>query len=277
MSVVLAYLGSTRDVIGSIARHWRLLNALARRDLSDEYVQHRLSLLWTFLLPLFTMAVYLFAFTAIWPTRVAAPQGFATDAYIFLLAGILPWLTLNQALGRASSSIVNNSNIVKQMAFPLELLPLKSLINPLTFLLVALGALIAYAGWRTGGAILAAYAWGVPLLLALTLPMFAGLSLALSTLQVFVRDTKEFVAMFLQIGLFVHPILFLPDAVPPAVRGFIYLSPFSYFIFCWQDILFYGGIERPWAWLVAGSFALGVFVLGARLFMGSKIHFGDFL
>jgi lipopolysaccharide transport system permease protein len=57
----------------------------------------------------------------------------------------------------------------------------------------------------------------------------------------------------------------------------LYASPFSQLIFCWQDVLFYGAVMRPWAWLAATAFALFMFIVGARLFMGSKQHFGDFL
>src|SRR6476469_4263464 len=102
---------------------WRLLAALAKRDLSDEYVGHNLSLSWAVIQPLFLMLVYLFVFTMIFPTKISAPSSASTDAVVFLLSGIVPWLALSQVLGRSPSSLVNNTSIVKQMSFPLELLP----------------------------------------------------------------------------------------------------------------------------------------------------------
>jgi lipopolysaccharide transport system permease protein len=277
MSVALSYLASTWAVIRSVAVRWSLLTALAKRDLSDDYVDHKFARLWGYIMPLFTMAVYLMVFTFIWPTRVTAPEGFATDAVIYLLSGILPWLGFNQAVGRSVSAMVNNQNIVKQVAFPLELLALKSLVQPLTFLLVSLGFLSVYAGIVTKGTILQVYLWGIPLLLFLSMITFGGFALLLSAMQVFLRDTREFVSLFLTIGLYIHPILYLPGSIPEAMRIFVYASPLTYFIYCWQDILFYGGIFRPWAWGAACGFAVLIFVLGSRMFMGSKPHFGDFL
>lgn len=277
MLAVADYFDSSLQLVRSAVRQRRLLSALARRDLSDEYVEHTLSLLWTLILPLFSVVVYVFVFTEIFPTRVQAPVGYRTDAVVFLMAGIVPWMALAQTMGRATTCIVNNSNIVRQMAFPLELLPLKTLASPVVFFAVSLAAVIAYAGWITGGVILPVYAWGVPLLLLLSLITFAGLALLLSALQVFMRDTKEFVQMFLSIGFFLHPILYLPNAVPEVVRGFLYASPFSQLIFCWHDILFFGQITRPSAWIAATAFAALAFIVGARLFMGSKAHFGDFV
>ena len=108
------------------------------------------------------------------------------------------------------------------MAFPLELLPLKTLAGPIVFcFLVSLLAMIAYAGWITRGTILPVYAWGIPVLLLISITTFASLALMLAALQVFLRDTKEFVGMFVSIGFFLHPILYLPNAVPEVVRGFL--------------------------------------------------------
>jgi lipopolysaccharide transport system permease protein len=275
-SFLTAYARSTGDLLRTAYVQRRLLSALAKRDLSDDYVAHRLSIRWTLVQPLFLMLVYWFIFTAVYPARVQAPPGLATDATIYLLSGIIPWITLSQVMSRSLVSVVGSSNIVKQMAFPLELLPLRTLATPLCFGAVSLVFLVAYAAWVTGG-IIPVYLWGLPLLVSLSLVLYAGIALLLGTFQVFARETREFIVMFLNIGLFIHPILFLPGAVPRAVRPLIYASPFSYYIFCWQDILFFGGVERVWAWCVTAAFAVGVFVLGARLFVGSKPHFGDFL
>lgn len=276
-AIAASYLGSSNDIVRTIVAQHRLLFALAKRDLSDEYVSHGLSFVWNIIQPIFTMLVYVFAFTLVWPTRVQAPEGVESDAVVVLLSGIIPWMALTQVMGRSMTSVVNNSNIVKQMAFPLELLPLKTLASPLGFFAVSVGFLIAYAGWRSGGAMLVVYLWGVPLLIAISLVLFTGLALLLSSVQVFFRDTKEFVSMFLSIGLFLHPVLYLPDAVPPVVRGVLYMSPFSYFLFCWRDILFYGSVTQPWAWVVTVVFSAAVFLLGSRLFLGARQHFGDFL
>ena len=277
MFVVSDYIDSSHQLLRSAVSQRRLLSALARRDLSDEYVEHKLSLLWTLILPIFSVVVYVFVFTEIFPTRLQAPAGQQTDAVVFLMAGIVPWMALTQTMGRATTCIVNNANIVRQMAFPLELLPLKTLASPIVFFVVSLLAMIAYAGWITRGTILPVYAWGIPVLLLISITTFAGLALMLAALQVFLRDTKEFVGMFVSIGFFLHPILYLPNAVPEVVRGFLYASPISQLIFCWHDIMFFGAITRPSAWLAATLFAALVFIIGARLFMGSKPHFGDFV
>src|SRR5262249_22414143 len=244
------YVKSTTDFARTLTRNRRLLAALAKRDLSDEYVSHGLSMSWTVIHPLAAMIVYLFVFTKIFPSRIQAPPGATTDAVVYLLSGIIPWLTISQVMGRSAASIVGNASIVKQMAFPLELLPVKTLAGPLVFGGVSLSCLIAYATWVTKGAILPSYVLELPLLLALTIALLAGLSIALACAQVFIRDLKEFINIFLTVGLFTHPIFYFPDAIPTAVRPIMYASPLSYLLFCWQDVMFYGTVAHPWAWLI---------------------------
>ena len=276
-SVIAVYADSTLEFLRVIRKYRRLLGALARRDLSEDYVDHGFSLVWTVIQPLFAMAVYVFSFIYIFPTRVNPPDGFPTNAVIFLLAGITPWMILCQVMNKGLSSIVGHTGVVKQMAFPLELLPIKSLASPMLFGTVAVGFLVIYTISVVGPRVLVVLVWGVPLLLFISLVLFAGIALTLASSQVFLRDTKEFVAMFTAIGFFLHPILYLPNAIPEAVRSILYFSPFTYFLMCWQDIFFYGGIVRWSAWVVTFVFAPLMFVFGARLFVGSKAHFGDFL
>jgi len=274
--LLVAYAQSAGETLNSIYSHRRLLAALAKRDLSDEYVGHGLSV-WPLIHPLFLMLVYVACFTWIFPTRVQGRVGFDTDATVYLLSGIVPWLLITQVMSRSVMSVVGNNTIVKQMAFPLELLPVKTLATPCLFGAISVIFVVCYAAWRSGGGVLLTYLWGIPLLVVLSGLLLTGLALLMASLQVFTRDLREVVLLFITAGLFVHPILYSPNAIPAVVRPLLYLSPFSYFLFCWQDIFFFGGIERVWAWAVTAAFATLVFVVGARIFMGSKPYFGDFL
>src|SRR5204862_8294175 len=95
-SVLTAYADSTLEFVRTVVKFRRLLAALARRDLSEDYVDHGFSLVWTVIQPLFAMAVYVFSFVYIFPTRVDPPDGFPTNAVVYLLAGITPWMILTQ-------------------------------------------------------------------------------------------------------------------------------------------------------------------------------------
>src|ERR1051325_5780853 len=84
-----AYARSSGELLRTVCSQRRLLAALAKRDLSDDYVAHRLSMTWTIIQPLFLMLVYLFVFTAVYPTRVGTRTGFTTDATVYPLSWII--------------------------------------------------------------------------------------------------------------------------------------------------------------------------------------------
>lgn len=275
--LALEYLHSMRELLGSLWTNRRLLVALARRDISDEHVSQGGAAAWSIIHPAIMIIVYFLVFTFVFPTRVTPPPGTLTDAVVYLLAGIIPWITLSHVMGRSLVSVVGNASIVKQMVFPLEFLPLKALAGPLLSGAILLTMLVAYSVYITDGASLAAYLIGLPILIVLTLAFLAGLALMLACIQVFVRDSREIVNIFLTAGLFIHPILYLPSAIPAVVKPFLYASPFTYLLFCWQDVLFYCAIQRPFAWLATLIFAVTFLIVGARLFIVSKPHFGDFL
>jgi lipopolysaccharide transport system permease protein len=272
-----AYLGSTNEIIRSLRRNWSLLFALAKRDISDDYVEHSLSKGWPIIHPLVVMGVYLFIFTYVFPSRINGPIQLNTNSSVYLMAGIIPWITVAQVMGRSLTSVVNNAVIVKQMAFPLEFLAIKTLAAPLFSGAVSLGFLVAYSIYLTNGHCIPAYLIGIPVLLVLTIVFLLGVALLFSSIQVFVRDFREFINIVLAVGLFIHPILYFPDAIPVVIKPVLFVSPFTYLLFCWQDVMFYGEITRPLAWIVTPIFSVMMFVVGSRVFIASKSHFGDFL
>jgi lipopolysaccharide transport system permease protein len=73
------------------------------------------------------------------------------------------------------------------------------------------------------------------------------------------------------------PVLYMPEWLPGPWRFLIYLNPFTYQTFCFQDALYYGTIAHPIAWVV--YLVLSVFLLGigCRVFAKLRLYFGNVL
>ena len=193
----------------------------------------------------------------------------------YLLAGLIPWLAFQESMGKASTTITSNAHIVKQVIFPLEVLPVKTVIATLVSDVVFLALLIIYT-LITNHALPWTYLL-LPVLIVIQIFAMIGVSYLLSSIGVFFRDIKDVVQIFLSIAFFILPILYLPESVPVAVRYILYINPFSYMIWCFQDILYFGRFAHPWAWLVFSSMSLAVFVIGYRTFRKLKVLYGDVL
>lgn len=268
-------IGVTGDVLAGLYRHRALLAEQVRRDLVDQYAGQMLGGAWSLLHPLFIMLVYVLVFTLVFETRIGGTRELPLDFTSYIIAGLAPWLAIVQALSKTSSSLTGNANLIKQVVFPIEVLPVKAAVATLIPLLVMLGVYFVY----TLG-IKQQFLWTqllLPVLLVIYLIWMVGIGLLLASLSVFVKDIRELVQLFAVAGVFMLPVIYLPQWVPWQFKPLIYMNPFSYLVWCFQDALYFGRIEHPYAWVVAIVFGLGLLVIGARTFRGLKPHFGDAL
>jgi lipopolysaccharide transport system permease protein len=107
--------------------------------------------------------------------------------------------------------------------------------------------------------------------------MCIGLTLLLSVTTPFVRDIREVVTMYMAVSMYFTPAIYLPDWVPALVRPILYLNPFSYVVWVYQDALFFGDIRHGFAWVVFAILAVGLFLAGLLVFRRVKPVLGNVL
>ena len=208
---------------------------LVIKDLKIKYKASVLGLGWSLLNPLLLMLVYTAIFGALFKSQ--KPQ-----FPIFILSGLLAWNFFGTSLPGATLSIVGNSNLVKKTRFPNSLLPLSvvisGLINYLISLVLLFGFMVAYAH-PVGPSLLL-----LPVLILAQFAFTAGLSLLLSSLNVFFRDIEHFLGIVLTVWFFATPIIYPREAIQgSAVASFIIkINPMTWLIGSYQDI-FYGSAD----------------------------------
>jgi lipopolysaccharide transport system permease protein len=224
--------------------------------------------------PLLVMGIYVFAFAVLFRGRVSADGG-GLEYTAYVLAALAPWIALTEVLGRAPMAVLGNANLVKQIVFPSQVLPLKVALGALPTLGIGLGVALLLAalaghahplGWLL-----------LPIPIAAQLLMSSGLAFLLAALGVFVRDIKDVVGVLLTVGLFLHPIVYAPGAVPRALDLLFHASPFSYLLWCYRDAVFHGAVTEPWTWLVMVLLSAAVFGLGYRVYRMLQPSFGNAL
>jgi lipopolysaccharide transport system permease protein len=258
-----------------LTRYRTLTFEMARREITDRYAGQFFGIFWTFVHPLIVILVYLFLFTFVFTAKIGGTRALPLDYTTYILAGLIPWLAFSEAMGKASTAIINNANLVKQVIFPIEVLPVKGVMSTLFTELIFLGLLSIYTLFTFHGL------WMTYLLLPIALLFqslaMVGVSYILSSIGTYIRDTKDFVQIFLTLGMWFIPILYLPEAIPRAVRPILYINPFTYMIFCYHDVLYFGRFEHPWAWVIFPLISIIVFLYGYRLFRKLKTMFGNVL
>lgn len=264
-----------RDLLALLTRHRQLTWEMTRREIRDRYAGQVLGAFWVVGHPLLLMGIYVFVFAYVFRLKIGGTRELPLDYTTYLLCGLIPWMAFQESMAKAATVIVGSSNLVKQVVFPIEVLPVKGVLASFATQLVATGALVVYVtvSQRT---LPWTYAL-LPLLFFFQGLAMVGVAYLLSSIGVYFRDLKDFVQVFCVAGMYVMPIFYLPRMVPGTFRGLLYLNPFSYLAWCYQDACYFGRFEHPWAWPVFVLGATVAFYAGYRVFRKLKVCFGSVL
>jgi ABC-type polysaccharide/polyol phosphate export permease len=222
-----------------VRSHLFLLRELVRRDFQSRYAGSALGLAWSLVQPLWTLLLLTFVFSTV---MKISPVGSRTGHFaIFLFCGLLPWMALQEGVLRASTSITDNSSLVKKLRFPSEILVLSVVLSALLHEAIAgaifLGVLAVLGELRWGGLPLLLLA--VPLQIALTV----GLGLLLGTLHVFFRDVAQVLGMILMGWFYLTPIVYPASLVPERFQAWIELNPLTALVGLYRQALLEGEVS----------------------------------
>jgi lipopolysaccharide transport system permease protein len=269
------YVDALRELARTIRERRVLAVELAKRSLFGEHSGQALGAFWGLAQPLFLMLLYAFIFGVVFRVKVGGTFELPREFTVYMLAGLVPWLAFQAALLRATSSIAGNANLVKQVVFDVSLLPLAAALAAIVPLVVGLAFLGVYTLGTDGGV-----PWTyvlLPVAVALQLGAMIGFSFALAAIGAFFPDVRELVQMFVIAAIFLMPIVYLPGSVPGAFDEIIYLNPFTYMVWCYQDLLYFGRFEHPWAWAVFAALSVVSLAAGYRLFRRVRPYFANVL
>jgi lipopolysaccharide transport system permease protein len=275
MRLARGHLTAVGEIVALLTRHRELTWALARRELSDRYAGQALGVTWAVIHPAFMIGLYVFVFAVVFKTRIGGTVEMPLDYTAYLLSGLVVWLAFQDAMVKSCTAITGNASLVKQVVFPLEVLPVKGVLVSLFTQLVSLVILVVYV-LVTNGRLPATYAL-LPTLVFLQVLAMIGVAYLLSAIGVYFRDIKDVVQVLAVAGVYLTPIFYLPEWVPPALKPLVYLNPFSYLVWAYQDALYFGRFEHPAAWLVTIVGSVLTFVLGYRVFRKLKPALGNVL
>lgn len=229
---------SPREMLATLWRHRELIKASARREVLGRYRGSVMGILWSFFNPLFMLAVYTFVFSVVFKARWNTGSQSKTEFAMVLFAGLIVFNLFAECISRAPGLILSNANYVKKVVFPLEILPAAALLSAIFH------GLISLVVWFLAHIIL----FGLPHVTIFYLPLifipFAlfimGLSWALASLGVYLRDVSHFIGVIISVLMFVSPIFYPVTNLPESYRHFLYLNPLTPAIEQTRDVLFWG-------------------------------------
>ncbi len=264
------------SVFLSFRQHFSLIYSMAERDVIGRYRGSFLGLAWSFVVPLFMLAVYTFFFGMILKVRWNAqlPQDHSNFAVI-LFAGLIIFNFFSDCVGRAPDLILQNVNYVKKVVFPLEIFAWVNIFSGLFHFMMSwiiLAIFCVFSGFTPH------LTWlFLPVLLLVFSSFILGLTWIFSALGVYIRDSGQIIRLGLTVLLYCSPIFYPLSAVPEKVRFLFYFNPLTYIVEEFRNLMLWGQVPN---WKILGIYAVMSVLcmhIGFKLFQKARRGFADVL
>ena len=252
--------------------HRYLLGQLIKRDVLLRYRGAMFGVAWVFINPLIMLAIFAYVFGQIFQTRWPQ-QETGAPFWLVLYSGLIAFNIFAEAVSRAPEAVRSYPSYVKKIIFPVEILPLvpmgAALVHGAFNFLILLAAL-AWTGHLTPTAAL------YPLMLIPLVLMALGIAWFLAAWGVFIKDMSQIVPPFVQMLMFLSPVLYPTSAAPEALRPLYQFNPIGTVIESCRNVA--TGLSVDWrSWSIA--LLLGVIAawFGRLFFQHSREEFADVL
>ena len=188
-----------------------LLFFLALREIKIRYKQTIMGASWALLQPFFTMMIFTLIFS-----RLAHIPSDGIPYPIFSYSGLLLWTYFSNALSQSSNSLVNNAPLLSKVYMPRIFIPTAPCLSGLVDYGIAmsiLAVMMVYYHFMPKFTILL-----LPLIVLMTFLLASGIGYWLSSICVKYRDVQFILPFFIQLLMFVSPVIYPTNIVDENLR-----------------------------------------------------------
>jgi ABC-2 type transport system permease protein len=248
--------------IREMVQYRSLLRDLVARDLKVRYKRSVLGIAWTMLNPLLMMVV----FTIVFSHFLRVP---VRNFTVYFLSAFLLWNFVAQTTSWSTSCLLGYAPLIKKIYVPKAIFVLATVVAGLVNLLLSLVPLMLIM-LVVGHPFHPTIAFiPVPILLAMLFAL--GLSLLLAPLAVMFADIVPIYQVALTVWLYLTPVMYPVEMVPPAYRPLVDANPMSYFVEAFRAPIYGGALPTGRVLLGATAFACCAVTLGWIVFQ----HYTD--
>lgn len=206
-----------------------LIYKLSEREIRGRYQGSLAGQMWAVIQPLLMLAVYTFIFSTVFKARWGGFEEGGSLAFACnLFLGLVVFNFFAECINRSPGLVVANKSYVTKVVFPLESLIPMAIITALYHAIIGY-AIIAIPVFATVKSIPVS----TLLLPLIWLPLIFftwGLCLILAAMGVFIRDISQFVAVIMNMAMFLTPIFWPISALPEKLRPIVSKVPISWCI-----------------------------------------------
>ncbi len=216
-------------------KHINLLRIVFLRDVKAQYIHNTLGLTWLLLNPLFTVLLYSFVFSVVLKIKSQGYDGHFGYA-VFLLAGMIPYLALNESIQNSVSILNQKKDLVIKSVFPAGILPFNCILLSLVSELLTLFILLLVMIYNTNGQVEVMWLF-IPVAIIIRCLFSLAISWWLSVLSIFLPDIRQVINSLLPAWMFLTPILYSKERAPDFFQNIQLYNPLAYIVDIYRSII----------------------------------------
>ncbi len=256
--------------LAEFKRYRELFFFLIWRDVKIRYKQTVLGATWAIIQPFFMMVVFTFMFG-----KMAKMDSEGVPYPVFSYAAVVPWTYFQYAVSQSGNSLIANSRLISKVYFPRAIVPASAALSGLVDFAIAsvvlIGVMLYYKMPVPFGLLL----W--PALLVPLVVLSTSLGMIFAALNVKYRDIKYTIPFFLNVMLFVSPIIYGTTTVPDKYRNVLIFNPLVGIIDSFRAaVIPTRSIDWPAFWVACGVTAV-LALIASVYFYKTERWFADLI
>ena len=253
-------------LLKNLYQYRELLKSNVKKEIRGKYKGSFLGVLWSFVNPLLQVLVYAIVFPYIMRVK--------TDNYlVFLIIGIIPWTFFTYVLNQGMITVRMNAGIIKKVYFPREILPISVATSGLVNFLISCVIILMFCIF--GGVGITWHLVFLPLIAIFQYVLQLGLTLGLSAINIYIKDTEYIVQFFINMLFYGTPILYTATLFPERYRWILYLNPMAQIINAYRDIFLYHQIPDLFGLVYMAGVSVVLFIIGLAIFRKLEKGFAE--
>jgi ABC-type polysaccharide/polyol phosphate export permease len=251
------------EEIREIRRYKYLILQLTRRDILARYKRSFLGVAWTMLNPLGMMIVLSIVFSQLFSSIESYPA--------YILSGLVAWNFFAQSTNASMSGLVWGGSLIQRIYIPRTAFGVSAVGTALVNLMLSLvPLLLVMLVTRTtiNFAILF-----LPVSIFFLACFALGIGLILSTMAVYFPDVAEMYQIILLAWMYLTPIIYPEEIIPPNFHFIFYLNPMYYLVKLFRLPLIDGTIPSLELILMGALCGFGALIIGWIFFTSKSDEF----
>ena len=244
-----------------------LFRQLVIRNLKVRYQRSGLGFLWLLVNPALTAGILVIVFGQI--MRLDVPHYWA-----FLISGYFAWVFIMHTLSTSVFVIPDHAAMAKSVAVPADVFVLAAVMSRLIEFLIEIALVMILLAIFLHHGVPASFLL-MPVLTVILLLLTLGLALPAVAMSVFFRDLQHGLPAALLMLMYISPVFYPGDLVPPDFRHVYYLNPVAAVLALFHETLYIG--RMPSLLHLGGTAvaAVAIYLVGYAIFRRERDRFPE--